>query len=74
MRDGTRRVMQLTEICGLEGEVITTNEIATFVYGNEDAQGRIAGKYDSPHAIPGFLGRLSYFGLDRLWADAAREI
>jgi pilus assembly protein CpaF len=74
MRDGTRRVTQVTEVCGMEGEVITTNDIAAFVFSHEDPQGLIVGHYDSPHALPAFLNRLAYFGLDRLWAEAAREI
>ena len=74
MRDGARRVTQVTEVCGLEGDVITSNDIATFVFGHEDAQGRLVGKYKSPHAFPGFLPRLAYYGLDRAWIEAAREV
>src|SRR4029078_12567072 len=28
MRDGQRRIIQITEVIGLEGDVITTNELA----------------------------------------------
>ena len=55
MRDGQRRLMQITEVVGIEGEVITTNDIASFEYHQEDAQGRITGNYKSTHAIPKFL-------------------
>jgi pilus assembly protein CpaF len=74
MRDGNRRLVQLTEICGMEGDIITTNDIALFEFGHEDAQGRIFGKYTSTPAQPRFLSRLAYFGLDRAWMEAAREI
>jgi pilus assembly protein CpaF len=74
MRDGQRRVTQLTEVCGLEGDVITTNDIALFEFGHEDVQGRIVGRYHSPQALPGFFSRLAYFGLDRAWIEAARDI
>ena len=74
MRDGVRRVMQVTEICGLEGDVITPNDVALFEYRHDDAQGRIVGSYTSPKAVPGFISRLAFFGLDRAWTEAAREI
>ena len=74
MRDGVRRVTQITEVCGLEGDIITTNDIAVFEFEREDAQGRIVGKYAGLHGRPGFQARLEYFGLDRAWMAASAEI
>ena len=74
MRDGQRRVMQLTEVCGMEGEVITTNDVALFEYQQEDAQGRISGTYKSTQAIPKFKKNLAYFGFDRAWSESMRQI
>ncbi len=74
MRDGQRRVCQVTEICGLEGDIITTNDIAAFQFRNEDAAGRLSGEYTSTRVVPKFNARLAYFGLDRAWFDALREI
>jgi pilus assembly protein CpaF len=74
MRDGQRRVVQISEVIGLEGDVITTNDIAAFEYKEEDVHGRISGLYRSTHAIPKFKSRLVYYGLDRAWAEAMRQI
>jgi pilus assembly protein CpaF len=74
MRDGVRRVTQITEVCGQEGDVITTNDVAAFEFVYEDGHGLISGKYHSAHAFPGFLTRLGYFGLDRAWTEAVREV
>jgi pilus assembly protein CpaF len=74
MRDGVRRVTQISEICSLEGEVITMNDIARFEFDRENGQGRIEGHYESNHALPAFLSRLEYFGLDRAWVEAMREV
>jgi len=74
MRDGQRRVIQISEVIGLEGDVITTNDIAAFEYEEEDVHGRISGTYRSTHAIPKFKTRLSYYGLDRAWAEAMRQL
>jgi pilus assembly protein CpaF len=74
MRDGQRRVIQISEVIGLEGEVITTNDIAAFEYQEEDVHGRISGAYRSTKAIPKFKSRLVYYGLDRVWAEAMRQL
>ncbi|WP_433995721.1 CpaF family protein [Bradyrhizobium tropiciagri] len=74
MRDGQRRIVQISEVIGLEGDVITTNDIASFQYQEEDVHGRIVGTYRSTHAIPKFKSRLVYYGLDSAWAEAMRQI
>ncbi|MBS0561873.1 MAG: CpaF family protein [Proteobacteria bacterium] len=74
MRDGARRVTQVAEICGTEGDVITMNDIALFKFEQEDAQGRLTGRYTSTGLRPGFLPRLEYYGLDRAWMAAMREV
>ncbi|WP_207536586.1 CpaF family protein [Sabulicella rubraurantiaca] len=73
MRDGSRRVTQVSEVCGLEGEVITMNEVFTFVYDGEDATGRIRGHYETPRVRPSFIEKLRYFGLDEVWMRAIQE-
>ncbi|MGY8661317.1 CpaF family protein [Bradyrhizobium sp. UFLA05-109] len=74
MRDGQRRIIQISEVIGLEGDVITTNDIAAFEYEHEDVHGRISGTYRSTNAVPKFKSRLSYYGLDRAWAEAMRQL
>ncbi|WP_018646303.1 CpaF family protein [Bradyrhizobium huanghuaihaiense] len=74
MRDGQRRIVQISEVVGLEGEVITTNDIALFEYREEDVHGRIQGTYKSTNAVPKFKSRLVYYGLERAWADAMGRI
>ncbi|MBR0830199.1 CpaF family protein [Bradyrhizobium manausense] len=74
MRDGQRRIVQISEVVGLEGEVITTNDIAAFEYQDEDVHGRITGTYRSNLAAPKFKSRLVYYGLDGAWAEAMRQV
>ncbi|MFC7478336.1 ATPase, T2SS/T4P/T4SS family [Dankookia sp. GCM10030260] len=73
MRDGGRRVLQVSEVCGLEGEVVTMNEVFVFEYQGEDATGRIRGRWVTPAIRPGFHERLEYFGLGDAWMNALRE-
>ena len=74
MRDGQRRIVQISEVTGLEVDVITTNDIVAFEYQQEDVHGRILGTYRSTHAVPKFKNRLAYYGLDRNWAEAMRQL
>ena len=73
MRDGVRRVTQLTEVCGMEGDIITTNDICAFEFSREDSTGRLHGSYRIAGARPGFIERLEYVGLDRAWTAALQE-
>ncbi|WP_159993472.1 CpaF family protein [Roseomonas sp. 18066] len=72
-RDGIRRVTQITEICGLEGEVFILNDIFQFEFGGEAHDGRITGHYKVSRARSAFHDRLAYFGLERAWATALEE-
>ena len=70
MRDGVRRVAQVSEIVGMEGEVITMNEVFTYEYTGEDANGTLKGRYVTSGAQPGFMEKLRYFGYERSWMSA----
>ncbi len=72
-RDGGRRVIQVTEVCGMEGDVITLNDIFQFEVLGEGPDGKLFGKYHVSRVPPSFLKRLSYFGLDRAWRAALEE-
>ncbi len=70
MRDGIRRISQVTEVIGLEGEVVTLNDIFKFEYEGENPDGSLRGRFIVSHIRPAFWGRLQYFNLDRAWAAA----
>jgi len=72
-RDGGRRVVQVTEVCGMEGDVITLNDIFQFEVIGEGTDGKLYGKYHVSRIPPSFMKRLSYFGLDRAWKAALEE-
>jgi pilus assembly protein CpaF len=72
-RDGKRRVTQVTDVCGLEGETIILNDIFNFQIEGESQTGGLLGHYRVNRSKPSFHQRLSYFGLDRAWATALEE-
>jgi pilus assembly protein CpaF len=72
-RDGTRRVLQVTEVMGLEGEVFTLNDVFAWEHEGEDSEGRLRGRYRVSRARPAFQARLAYFGQERAWAAVLEE-
>ena len=65
MRDGQRRVTHLMEVVGMEGDVITTQELFTYQFQGEGSDGKLRGNFQSSGIRPAFLPRAEYFGLDR---------
>jgi pilus assembly protein CpaF len=65
MRDGIRRVTSITEVTGMEGDVLVTQELFAFAYEGEDATGRIKGTFKSTGLRPHFTPKAEYFGLDK---------
>ena len=72
-RDGGRRVTQVTEVMGMEGDVFILNDVFRLEIVGEDANGRLIGRYKTSRARPKCQERLSYFGLERAWMTALDE-
>jgi pilus assembly protein CpaF len=70
MRDGVRRVTHITEVMGMEGEVVITQDLFTYEFKGEAADGRLAGAFKSSGLRPHFLPRAAYYGLDRVLMEA----
>ncbi|MDJ0951027.1 MAG: CpaF family protein [Alphaproteobacteria bacterium] len=63
MRDGIRRIVSITEVIGMEGDIITTQELFAFKYQGEDADGRLQGHFEGSGLRPHFTPKAEYFGL-----------
>jgi pilus assembly protein CpaF len=60
--DGSRRIMNITEVGGLQGEIITLQDIFTFKQEGVNKQGKIVGKYMASGFIPKFIETLEKKG------------
>jgi pilus assembly protein CpaF len=69
MRDGVRRVQNVAEIAGMEGDIITARELFTFRYQGEKRDGTIDGIFESTRMRPDFITRAARYGLDRELLD-----
>jgi pilus assembly protein CpaF len=66
-RDGGRRITQVTELCGMEGDVVIMNDIFQLEMLGEGPDGRIRTRYKVSRGRPAAQARLAYFGLDEEW-------
>jgi pilus assembly protein CpaF len=62
MRDGVRRVTYVSELVGMEGEVITMQDIFTFQARGETPEGKIKGESKWTGIMPRIAKRVSYYG------------
>ncbi|MBL4908292.1 MAG: CpaF family protein [Sneathiella sp.] len=69
MRDGRRRVTSITEVVGLEGDVIVSQDLFTYDYKEEMADGTLAGEFLASGIRPKFYKQAQYYGL----TDALQE-
>jgi pilus assembly protein CpaF len=70
LRDGSRRVTNVTEVIGMEGPVIVTQELFKFEYLDESADGKIIGEYRSMGLRPYTLDKAKQFGFDQAYLEA----
>jgi pilus assembly protein CpaF len=70
LRDGSRRTTNITEVIGMEGDVIVTQELFKFEYLDETADGKIIGEYRSMGLRPYTLDKAKQFGFDQPYLEA----
>ncbi|WP_300375636.1 ATPase, T2SS/T4P/T4SS family [Henriciella sp.] len=71
LRDGSRRIMCVTEVMGLEGDTIILQDVLKFEMDGEDEDGKVSGRHRGTGiGRPRFWERASYFNLERDLASA----
>ena len=65
LKDGTRRFIKITEVQGMEGDIITLQDLFVFDFSmGIDSRGRLKGRIKSTGMKPRFLDKLSEFGIE----------
>jgi pilus assembly protein CpaF len=71
LRDGSRKITHITEVVGLEGDVIITQDLFVYEMTGEDAQGNLIGAHKSTGiGRPKFWDRARYYGEEQRLAAA----
>jgi pilus assembly protein CpaF len=74
LRDGSRKITHVTEVVGMEGDVIITQDLFLYEMEGEDAQGKIIGQHRSTGiARPHFWDRARYYNEEARLADALEK-
>jgi pilus assembly protein CpaF len=74
LRDGSRKITHITEVVGMEGDVIITQDLFVYEIVGEDANGKIIGKHRSTGiARPHFWDRARYYNEERRLAEALEK-
>ena len=63
LQDGSRRITHLTEVQGMEGDVITLQDIFIFEQTGRDEKGKILGRFKPTGIRPKFLEKLISNGI-----------
>jgi pilus assembly protein CpaF len=63
LSDGTRRVVSISEITGMEGDTITMQEIFQFERKGIDKDGHVVGRFRPTGVRPRFAERLKVYGM-----------
>jgi pilus assembly protein CpaF len=72
LRDGTRKIVSITEVMGLEGDVIVTQDVMRYEIDGEDKDGKLKGTHRGTGiGRPRFWERAKYFNME---GDLARAL
>lgn len=61
--DGSRKVVSLQEVTGMEGDIITMQEIFSFQQTGIDDKGKVKGKFKMSGIIPKFMEKFEAYGI-----------
>jgi pilus assembly protein CpaF len=73
LSDGSRRVISITEVTGMEGEVVTLQDIFVFEKRGLTSDGRVVGRFAATGIRPKFYEKLLAAGI-RLRPDLFDEV
>jgi pilus assembly protein CpaF len=74
LRDGSRKITHITEVIGMEGDVVTLQDIIVFDFEGETADGRIMGRHKYTGLRPNFYDRVRYFGKEKELVEALQAL
>jgi pilus assembly protein CpaF len=74
LSDGSRRVMNVTEVVGMEGDVITVQDIFRFEGQRLNDHGKVEGQLVATGIRPAFADEFRKFGISEVWAGSTGQV
>jgi pilus assembly protein CpaF len=69
LRDGSRKITHVTEVVGMEGDIVTLQDLLVYEITGEDSNGKVLGLHRFTGLRPKFWDKVRYFGLERELAE-----
>ena len=63
MRDGSRKIIGISEIVGMEGDIVTMQEIMRFHQRGLDKNNKVVGEFEFTGVQPDCIARFAEFGV-----------
>ena len=63
MKDGTRKITHITEVLGMEGDIITLQDIFVYKQTGKDADGKVVGSFQTTGVVPKSLETIQSVGI-----------
>jgi septum site-determining protein MinD len=63
MRDGSRKIISITEVVGMEGDVVTMQELVRFLPQGVDTSGKVLGEFQYTGVQPQCMQRFDEYGV-----------
>jgi pilus assembly protein CpaF len=72
MRDGGRRITQIAEVVGREGDTVISQDLFTFKFTGQGPDGKLQGQFEASGIRPRCIQRVAYYGLEEAVMQAVR--
>jgi pilus assembly protein CpaF len=73
LRDGSRKTTHVTEVTGMEGDVVTMQDLFVLEIEGEDEKGKLITRHKSTGLRPKFYDKARQYGVEQLVLDAMAE-
>jgi len=73
LRDGSRKVTHISEITGMEGDVVTMQDLFVLKFEGEDAHGKLITRQEPTGLRPRFFDQCRQFNVENLVLEAMGE-
>jgi len=64
MKDGSRKITHISEVQGMEGDIVIMQDIFRFVQQGMTQEGKVKGYFEFTNIMPSFIGEMESKGIN----------